>query len=325
LLTIIESRGFSAPRLSSLRAALESGDLPASRAIAALVRLVELFESTRNAFFAVVAPVLLWRTNVAIRAAGWRERHGSAVGRWIDATADLEALLSLASFAFERPDHAYPRIDDGEPLFESTELGHPLIPDERRIDNDVAIGAPARLLIVSGSNMSGKSTMMRAIGVNAVLALAGAPVCASSMRLTPVRIGASIRINDSLAAGQSKFYAEILRLRQIVDLAGDGPGVLFLLDEVLHGTNSHDRLIGAQAVIRTLVGRGAIGLVSTHDLALAKLADELGDRARNVHFEDHMEGDRMVFDYRMRDGVVAKSNALALMKAVGLSVEAGSG
>jgi DNA mismatch repair ATPase MutS len=163
--------------------------------------------------------------------------------------------------------------------------------------------------------------MMRAVGVNCVLALAGAPVCASSMRLTPVRLGASIRINDSLAAGQSKFYAEILRLRQIVDLAGEGPGVLFLLDEILHGTNSHDRLIGARAVIRTLVARGAIGLVSTHDLALAKMADELGNRARNVHFEDHMEGDRMVFDYRMRDGVVSRSNALALMKAVGLSIE----
>jgi DNA mismatch repair ATPase MutS len=145
------------------------------------------------------------------------------------------------------------------------------------------------------------------------------------MRLTPLRIGASIRINDSLAAGQSKFYAEILRLRQIVDLASEGPGVLFLLDEVLHGTNSHDRLIGAQAVIRTLVARGAVGLVSTHDLALAKLADELRDSARNVHFEDHMEGDRMVFDYRMREGVVAKSNALALMKAVGLSIDEASG
>lgn len=321
LLTIVEAQTFVAPRLEALRAALVSDEIAASRAIARLERLVELFESTRNAFFAVIAPVLLWRTNVAIRVASWRAKYGSDVGRWIDATADLEALLSLASFAFERPAHTYPLIADSAPLVEATALGHPLIPDERRIDNDVAIGAPASLLIVSGSNMSGKSTMMRAIGVNAALALAGAPVCATAMRLTPLRIGASIRINDSLAAGQSKFYAEILRLRQIVDLANSGPGVLFLLDEVLHGTNSHDRLIGAQAVIRTLVARGAIGLVSTHDLALARMADELGDNARNVHFEDHMEGDRMVFDYRMRDGVVARSNALALMKAVGLSIE----
>ncbi|MFA6956938.1 MAG: DNA mismatch repair protein MutS [Thermoanaerobaculia bacterium] len=324
LLTIVESRSFVAPRLEALRAALVTGDVSASRAIAGLERLIELFDSARNPFFAAIAPILLWRTNIAIRLAAWRERHGRNVPRWIDTSADLEAMLSLASFAFERPEQVYPTIEDGDPIVEATALGHPLIPDDRRIDNDVAIGEPSRLLIVSGSNMSGKSTMMRAVGVNSVLALTGAPVCAASMRLTPIRIGASIRINDSLAAGQSKFYAEILRLRQIVDLASEGPGVLFLLDEILHGTNSHDRLIGARAVIRTLVGRGAIGLVSTHDLALAKMADELGDRARNVHFEDHMEGDRMVFDYRMRDGVVARSNALALMKAVGLSIEEAS-
>ena len=278
----------------------------------------------RNAFFAVIAPILLWRTNLAIRVVAWRERHGSDVARWIDSSADLEALLSLAAWAFERPADAYPSILEGASRLEATALGHPLIPSDRRVDNDISIGSPEQLLIVSGSNMSGKSTMLRAIGVNSVLALAGAPVCAAAMSLTPVRIGASIRINDSLAAGQSRFYAEILRLRQIVDMAGAGAGVLFLLDEVLHGTNSHDRLIGADAVIRTLVSRGAIGLVSTHDLALARMAEDLDGLAKNVHFEDHMEGDLMVFDYRMRDGVVAKSNALALMRAVGLDIDAGS-
>ncbi|MCM2316735.1 MAG: DNA mismatch repair protein MutS [Thermoanaerobaculia bacterium] len=321
LLGIVESRTFVAPRLSQLRGALISGDVPASEAISRLERLVELLDSVRNVFFVAIAPVLLWRTNLAIRVVAWRERHGADVARWIDSAADLEALLSLAAWAFEKPGHAYPEIVEGPPRVEATALGHPLIPADRRIDNDVAIGSPTRLLIVSGSNMSGKSTMMRAIGVNSVLALAGAPVCAAGMRLTAVRIGASIRINDSLAAGQSKFYAEILRLRQIVDMTGEGPGVLFLLDEILHGTNSHDRLIGAEAVIRTLVSRSAIGLVSTHDLALARMADDLGELARNVHFEDHMEGDRMVFDYRMRDGIVAKSNALALMRAVGLDIE----
>lgn len=321
LLTIVESRSFAAPRLAQLRDALISGDVPASQAISRLERLIELLDSVRNVFFVVVAPVLLWRTNLAIRVVEWRARHGADVARWLDSAADLEALLSLAAWAFEKPDHSYPSIVDGPPRVEATALGHPLIPSDRRIDNDVAIGSPARLLIVSGSNMSGKSTMMRAIGVNSVLALAGAPVCASAMLLTPIRIGASIRINDSLAAGQSRFYAEILRLRQIVDMTAEGPGVLFLLDEILHGTNSHDRLIGAEAVIRTLVSRSAIGLVSTHDLALARMADDLGVLARNVHFEDHMEGDRMVFDYRMRDGIVAKSNALALMRAVGLDIE----
>ncbi|MGK2855577.1 MAG: MutS-related protein, partial [Thermoanaerobaculia bacterium] len=279
LLTIVESRTFEAPRLARLRGSLVSGTVPASQAISSLERLVELLDSVRNAFFVAIAPILLWRTNLAIRVSAWRERHGADVPRWIDSAADLEALLSLAAWAFERPGHSYPSIADGPPRVEATALGHPLIPTDRRVDNDVSIGAPARLLIVSGSNMSGKSTMMRAIGVNSVLALAGAPVCAASMSLTRIRIGASIRINDSLAAGQSKFYAEILRLRQIVDMTAEGEGVLFLLDEILHGTNSHDRLIGADAVIRTLVSRGAIGLVSTHDLALAHVADDLGELA----------------------------------------------
>lgn len=214
--------------------------------------------------------------------------------------------------------------------------------------NDVSIGAPARVLIVSGSNMSGKSTLLRTVGVAAVLAQAGAPVRAERLRLSPLVVGASIRLADSLRDGESRFYAEILRLRAIVQQAGGGraedgavaddtdaddagtesaPGegreyapVLFLIDEVLHGTNSHDRRIGAEAIVRGLVERGAIGLVTTHDLALTHIADDLDERGANVHFEDHLEDGKMRFDYRMRRGVVHKSNALALMRSVGLEV-----
>jgi DNA mismatch repair ATPase MutS len=168
--------------------------------------------------------------------------------------------------------------------------------------------------------MSGKSTLLRAVGVNAALAFAGAPVCAAALRLSPLSIGASIRIQDSLHEGNSRFYAEILRLRQVMDIAEQQPPALFLIDECLHGTNSHDRGIGAEAVVRELLARGAIGLVTTHDLALARVADELGTRARNVHFIDHLEDGVIAFDYRMRDGVVEKSNALELMRAVGLDV-----
>jgi DNA mismatch repair ATPase MutS len=163
--------------------------------------------------------------------------------------------------------------------------------------------------------MSGKSTMLRTIGINAILALAGAPVCAQRLRVSPMAIGASIRIHDSLAEGASRFYAEITRIRDIVNMR---PPLLFLLDELLAGTNSHDRRIGAEAIIRGLVERGAVGLATTHDLALAAIADALGPRAANVHFEDHLDGDQVVFDYHMRPGVVTKSNALALMRAVGL-------
>jgi DNA mismatch repair ATPase MutS len=168
--------------------------------------------------------------------------------------------------------------------------------------------------------MSGKSTLLRSVGVNAVLAQAGAPVCAERLVLSPLRVGASLRVVDSLQEGASHFYAEIRRIRVVVELADSGPA-LFLLDEIFHGTNSHDRGIGAEAILRALLERGAIGLVTTHDLALARVADALAPRAANVHFQDHLDADgRIAFDYRMRPGVVERSNALALMRAVGLPV-----
>jgi DNA mismatch repair ATPase MutS len=188
------------------------------------------------------------------------------------------------------------------------------------VPNDVRLGDPGpRVLLVSGSNMSGKSTYLRTVGVNVVLALAGAPVRAARLRLTPVRTGATLRIQDSLQAGRSRFYAEITRLKELSDLADGDVPLLFLLDEILHGTNSHDRRIGAEAVVRGLVGRGAVGLVTTHDLALTELAGG-GAALENAHFEDQVRDGEIAFDYRLRPGVVAHSNALALMRAVGLRV-----
>jgi DNA mismatch repair ATPase MutS len=168
--------------------------------------------------------------------------------------------------------------------------------------------------------MSGKSTLLRTVGTNVVLALAGGPVRARRLRLSPLALGTSIRVRDSLREGRSRFYAEITRLRAILDLAQGPLPVLFLLDEILHGTNSHDRRIGSEGVVRELLARGAIGLVTTHDLALAAIADALAPRAANIHFEDHLEDGQMVFDYRVRPGIVRKSNALALMRAVGIEV-----
>jgi DNA mismatch repair ATPase MutS len=168
--------------------------------------------------------------------------------------------------------------------------------------------------------MSGKSTLLRSVGVNAVLALAGAPTRARRLRISPVVLGASIRVLDSLQDGTSRFYAEILRLREIMRRAGEGVPLLFLLDELLQGTNSHDRRIGSEAILRGLLARGAIGLVTTHDLALTRIAEELAPRAANVHFEDRLVGDRIVFDYTLRPGIVERGNAVALMRAVGLDV-----
>ncbi|HSY51587.1 MAG TPA: DNA mismatch repair protein MutS [Thermoanaerobaculia bacterium] len=317
LLAVIERQSFSAPRLIALRATLERDGVPASHQIERLRKLVALLEARRNQFFAPFAMLFLWTTHIAFAIERWRAESGAEVVAWIDAIGEMEALLSLSSFAFEHPSFAMPEVIGGDALFDGDAVGHPLIPDGRRVANDVRIGGELRLLIVSGSNMSGKSTLLRAIGVNTILALAGAPACASRLRVSPMAVGASISLNDSLQEGASRFYAEILRIR---DILGTQPPLLFLLDEVLGGTNSHDRRIGAEAIIRSLVARGAIGLATTHDLALAQIAEELSPRGANVHFEDRVEEGRVTFDYRMRPGVVTKSNALELMRAVGIEV-----
>jgi hypothetical protein len=317
LLAVLERQTFTSPRLVTLRGRLERNGVTASRQIERLRKLVALLDARRNQFFAPLALLLLWSTHIAFAIERWRVESGAEIVRWIESIGEMEALLSLASFAFEHPTFVMPEIVEGDALFDGDAVGHPLIPDDRRVVNDVRIGGELRLLIVSGSNMSGKSTLLRAIGVNTLLALAGAPVCAARLRVSPMAVGASISLNDSLQEGASRFYAEILRIRDILRMP---PPLLFLLDEVLGGTNSHDRRIGAAAIVRSLVARGAIGLATTHDLALAQIADELAPRAANVHFEDRIEDGRVIFDYKKRPGVVTKSNALELMRAVGIEV-----
>lgn len=319
LVSRIERETFTSPRLAALTQRLRGAEQKASQEIERLRKLVALLDARRNQFFAPFAMLLLWTPNVAMAIERWRVRSGTHVGDWIDAVGEIEALSSLASFAFEHEAFTMPQLETGGLLFDAQALGHPLIPADRRITNDVRLDDTLRLLVVSGSNMSGKSTMMRSIGIAAVLAMAGGPVCARSLRIAPVAVGASIRIHDSLHENASRFYAEILRIRQVLELSKQGP-LLFLLDEILAGTNSHDRRIGAEAIVRGLLEREAIGLVSTHDLALAQIAETLGPRAANVHFEDHIEEGRVIFDYRMRPGVVTKSNALELMRSVGIEV-----
>jgi hypothetical protein len=320
LLAVLEAERFTSPRLVALREAIATHGLPASRQIARLGRLVEVLDARRNQLFAPIGAALFFTTQVALAIDAWRARCGPALRAWVGATAELEALASLATHAYEHPGDIFPELSNGPPRFEADALGHPLLPESRCVRNDVCLGHAPRLLLVSGSNMSGKSTLLRSVGVAAVLAQAGAPVRARRLVLSPLAVGASLRVFDSLKEGHSHFYAEIRRLRQVVELTTGTSPVLFLLDEILHGTNSHDRRIGAEAVVRNLVARGAIGIVTTHDLALAQIADDLGTKAANVHFEDQVEDGVMHFDYRMRPGVVTRSNALALMRAVGLEV-----
>jgi MutS domain V len=321
LLARIEVERFSSPRLAALQASLLTHGVPPSKRIAQLRQMVSWLDSTRNQMFAPFAYALMLPQLLAIAIDRWHGEYGHAVDDWLRVVGELEALSSMATYAYEHPRDPFPTLVDKGPLFEADALAHPLIPEVSAVPNDVRLGGDhPHVIVVSGSNMSGKSTLLRSVGVNVVLALAGAPVRAAASRLSPLVLGATLKVEDSLEAGRSRFYAEILRIRTIVDAARGPVPLLFLLDEILHGTNSYDRRIGAEAIVRALAEGGAIGLVTTHDLALTELPSRLSAPAVNMHFEDRLESGRMVFDYRMRPGVVEHSNALALMRAIGLDV-----
>ena len=320
VLARLEREQWQSSKLRRLHSEIAAGGGLASREIARLGRLINLLQYRLNAVFALISVPFFWATHFSFAIERWRRRNGPSIELWLRAIGELEALCALAGYAFEHPSDPFPEILDAGPRFEGEDMGHPLIPAARSVPNSLSLGSGLQMLVVSGSNMSGKSTLLRTAGINTVMALAGAPVRARRFRLSVLRMGATIRVLDSLQAGTSRFYAEIQRLHDIMMLAKGPVPVLFLLDEILHGTNSHDRAIGAEAVLRGLIAQGAIGLVTTHDLALAKVADALAPRAANAHFEDHLENGRMIFDYRLRSGVVQKSNALELMRAVGLDV-----
>ncbi|HEY3615922.1 MAG TPA: mismatch repair protein [Candidatus Sulfotelmatobacter sp.] len=320
VLARLEAHAFQAPRLQALQSELLSSGVPSSQAIARLRTLVDRINSRHNIFVRIIDAPLMYSVQVAFAAERWRKAHGRSLRLWIDAVGQIEALLSLATYSFEHPADPLPVFSDGAASFDAEELGHPLVSAATCVRNPVGFGGETRVLLVSGSNMSGKSTLLRAVGLNVVLAMAGAPVRARRLQLTPLQVGGSIRINDSLQEGSSRFYTEITRLRQIFDLAGADPPLMFLLDELLQGTNSKDRRIGAEGIVRALVSRGAIGLVSTHDLALTDIGGPVERHLHNVHFQDELENGRMTFDYKLREGIVTKSNGLELMRSIGLEV-----
>jgi hypothetical protein len=322
VLRCLEKEPFQSERLRRMEAEGRCDGVAASEAIERLGKLYAWMESGNNLVFVLVCKFFLWETQFAFAIEAWRARFGPKVEVWLRRLAEFEALTSLSGYAYEHPADPFPELLSGDGLarVEAEGLGHPLIAESRCVRNDAELGPERRLIMISGSNMSGKSTWLRAIGVNLVLASAGAPVRARKFRMTPVRLGASIRTTDSLQEGVSRFYAEIKRLADIVKLAGEGAPLVFLLDEILSGTNSHDRRIGAACVALSLVKRGALGLMTTHDLALTRIVEEIEPPGENLHFEDQLRDGRMSFDYRLRPGIVEKSNALELMRSVGLDV-----
>lgn len=320
ILARLEQEEFHATRLRTLQTSLTTCAMKGSEAIARLRAVVDLIDSRDNLIVKFLDVPLMYSVQVALRAEAWRKQHGAAVRGWLAATGEMEALLSLSAYHYEHPADPFPNFVEGAPRLEGEAMGHPLIAAAKCVRNDVTLDAETRVLLVSGSNMSGKSTYLRTVGINTMLAMAGAPVRALRLRLTPMTIGASIQVNDSLQEGSSRFYAEITRLRWIYDMAAERPPVLFLLDELLQGTNSKDRRVGAEGVLRGLLERGAIGIVTTHDLALTELEGLPEGALINMHFQDDLEDGRMQFDFQLRTGVITKSNGLELMRSIGLKV-----
>jgi hypothetical protein len=321
LLRRIEAEKFQAPMLKQLQARLLTHGLPPSACIARLDTLADLDDSRHNWFVRVFDIPLLYSMQIAFALERWRRTYGSGIEAWLDVVGEIETLASIAAYSYEHAEDPFPEFApaEAEPCFQGDALGHPLLPSDKCVRNDVRLGGNSQVLLVSGSNMSGKSTYLRVVGINSVLAMMGAPVRAARLRLSRVAVGASMRVSDSLQKGISHFYAEIKRLRQVVDLSATQP-TLFLLDEVLQGTNSHDRRVGTEGVLRTLIRNSAIGLVTTHDLALTSLEEVFPERVRNAHFQERFEDDSLSFDYCLRPGVVTTSNGVELMKSIGLDV-----
>jgi MutS-like protein len=345
ILERLERETFASERLravvAELKGAADKNQLGrSSEALRRLARVVYWVDNRENLMAKLAELPFLYTLQVAFAAEAWKRRWGVRMRAWIEVAGEMEALISLATYSHEHAGDVFPELAEaaGHAVFEGEELGHPLIAAAQCVRNAVRLDEKTRVLLVSGSNMSGKSTLLRTVGVNVVLAMAGAPVRAARLRMTPLQVGTRIHSMDSLQEGRSNFYTEILQIRRVMNLLGENanreihpaetarsggggaPGLLFLFDELLEGTNSHDRRIGAEKLLRALVEGGAIGMVTTHDLALTEIGAALGDGMKNVHFEDQVADGKMKFDYRLREGVVAKSNAIELMRVIGLKV-----
>jgi hypothetical protein len=323
----IEEQQFRAPWLSERQGRLRGvAGQPALRQIQHLSKIADRIANRENAFFMLLNILLLWDYHCMIALETWKHESGKHLRTWLDVVAELEALSSLAHIRFEHPDWAMPTVvgagarEPGEPDgLSATTMGHPLIP-QNRVCNDFSMEGAVRISVITGSNMSGKSTFLRTVGTNLVLAYAGAPVCAGQFRCSLMRIWTSMRISDNLEQSISSFYAEILRIKRIV-AAAKTERVCFLLDEIFKGTNSHDRHQGAKALIAQLERDGAFGLISTHDLELGDLERESRGRVRNYHFREYYEGQAIKFDYTLRPGISTTRNALYLIKLAGIELD----
>jgi len=320
IIRLIENRNCTSSLLQKMQSVFRD-EITASARIRQLSKLVGRLDSRLNVLVSIPLNLLFFTDiHFCLALEKWKREHALRIPGWFTSMAEFEALASMANMAFNNPGWVYPQVTDDHFVFRAEEMGHPLIHAGRRISNGFATEGAGKSIIVTGSNMSGKSTFLRTCGVNAVLAFAGAPVCARAFTVSLVRLHSSMRISDSLEENISSFYAELRRLRAIISGAESDPKVFLLLDEILRGTNSDDRYTGSVALIKQLTGYGAVAMVATHDLRLAGLEKELPQSIENYHFDVKVNDDELFFDYRLTQGICSSFNASLLMKKMGIKV-----
>ena len=320
LLSKIEYLQARSDLLIEWRSKLVKEDFSSEKEINKLSNLLRLFDNRLNMIAGfVLNGLFMWDIQCLIRMEKWKNRNKGNFITWLHVLEDYDALSSLANYAFNNPEFIYPDLAQEKHQYVFEGIAHPLIPPAERIANDFSINGEGQMTIVTGSNMAGKSTFLRSLGVNLILAMAGAPVCAKKFVFYPVQLFSNMRVGDDLSNRESTFYAELKRLKQIIEKT-KSTELFILLDEILKGTNSNDKLTGSIALIRQLVLTDSVGVIATHDLALGKLEEELADKVRNFNFEVEIKNEEFHFDYKLKEGICKVLNATELMRKMGLKV-----
>lgn len=318
LLKFVEERDFQAEYLVELQKKVRKPE-SASRIFKQLKSLVKELEYRQNIIVGVfLNSLFLWDIRCVYKLWKWHKQNHKKLADWLNVVAEIDALISLANFSNNQPDYIFPKIHDGGFSFQAKKLGHPLLKADKRVCNNLEINGWSKVIIITGANMAGKSTFLRTVGVNLILGRLGAPVCASEMTLTPISIYTNMRTTDSLLKDESYFFAELKRIKAVLDRLQNGERIFVILDEMLKGTNSVDKLNGSKKLIRKLVEFKSVSLIATHDLKLAELENEFPQRVFNKCFEIKIENDELVFDYLLSDGVTKTMNATFLMKKMGI-------
>jgi hypothetical protein len=320
-ISLIEKEKFESPLLKQWQAVFTEQNKKASEDISKVKKILDKLDVRYN--MVLSAPLnllLLWNLQQVLDLEKWKETEQNNFNLWFNTLADFEALNCFGILHFNKPQWIFPNFQPEYFSIEGTEIGHPLIPDEKRVNNFINIPDNAELMLVTGSNMAGKSTYLRSIGVNIVLAMTGAPVCAKSFSVSRVQLISSMRITDNLEESTSTFYAELKKLKTIIDKVNAGEKVFILLDEILRGTNSLDRHTGSKALIKQLINKKAAAIIATHDLELATLKEDFSKHILNYHFDVQVSNDELYFDYMLKPGVCNSLNASILMKKIGIEL-----